>query len=857
MTLSHQKIISAGWFVTDKKTVETLNNELLEASVRIEALSEALAIRQKEFRDYELLFSGIGDLAYICDTGGRILYINKAFEKLSGRKVSEFMGRPFAPLFDGEDLKKAIDNYTRTLRGESPVYEIRFKETGTLCQFKNRPIEDEFGVIAGVMGTARDITLQKAMEDDLRKKSALFAEAQSVGRLGCWEWDIKKNSITWSEGLYSIYGFDPKTDSPAAFGDFLSRVHPDDRKQTEAVVKKALIDKKPFEVVYRHLRADGTVMYIHSRAEVFCGKDGEPVRLVGSTRDITEQKMAELERGFKSIFEDAYDGMLIADPETKRFHMANRAMCKELGYTEDEIRGLSVADIHPPDFLPIAAQDFEKIGAGEFTIAKDVPVVRKDRSIYYVNITASKVNIEGKLYFLGILRDVAELRLASEEARRYKAGLEAIFRSVKDAIITVDRDYRVLEINEAAERMCCLTRDSIGEDFSAIRCDSHCMEAVSRTMREGEPVEMLRVLCDRCDMPAHNRVISIYTQPLMDERGEFSGVVLVIKDETRIAGLERDLGQRTKLHNFIGRSHRLQQIYSLVETLAQTQTTVLITGESGTGKELVAQAIQHTGARREGPYVKVNCAALPEQLLESELFGHIKGAFTGAVKDRVGRFELADGGTIFLDEIGDISSGVQVRLLRVLQEREFERVGDSKTRNVNIRIIAATNTDLAEKVRRGAFREDLYYRLKVIELALPPLRDRLEDLPFLMEHFVAGFNSRYGKGIAGVSEAARALLMSYQWPGNVRELEHALEHAFVLCGGQVITPEHLPPAIHNVSRAKPTGLFAAVDERSGIIRALENTSWNKAKAARLLGISRRTIYRKMELHSINESSRVP
>ena len=521
------------------------------------------------------------------------------------------------------------------------------------------------------------------------------------------------------------------------------------------------------------------------------------------------------------------------------------------------MKSLGIADIHPPEVLPTVARDLEQIGKGEFTIAKDVPVKRKDGSLFYVNITASKVNIGGKPYFLGIFRDVTELRRASEEARRYKAGLEAIFRSVKDSIITVDRDYRIMELNDAAEKFCGISRTSIGERFDALRCGSRCLEAVSRTMCGGEPVEMLRVLCDGCDKLAHNRVISISTQPLMDEHGEFSGVVLVIKDETRIAGLERDLGQRTKLHNFIGRSGRLQQIYSLVETLAQTQTTVLITGESGTGKELVAHAIQHTGARREKPYVRVNCAALPEQLLESELFGHMKGAFTGAVRDRVGRFELADGGTIFLDEIGDISSGVQVRLLRVLQEREFERVGDSTTRKVDIRIIAATNADLAERVRRGAFREDLYYRLKVIELALPPLRDRLEDLPFLMEHFVERFNARYGKEIAGVSEAAHALLMSYPWPGNVRELEHALEHAFVLCNGQIIAPEHLPPSFQKGSRAKPAAPFAAADEREAIMRALENSAWNKAKAARLLGISRRTIYRKMELHSINEDSHVP
>ena len=731
MALCNQKIISAGCFVTDKKTVEALAGELREARGRIEALSEALAGREREFSDYKLLLSGIADLAYICDTGGRVLYINNTFEEFSGRKVSEFMGRPFAPLFDGEDLKKAIDNYTRTLQGESPVFELRYKDTGKLCQFKNRPIEDENGVITGVLGTARDITIQKALEDDLKRKSVMSEESQRVGRMGFWEWDIRRDSVACSNGLCSIFGLDPATSSPARADIFLHGIHPDDRERLDATMKKSLEGRKPFDAVFRYLREGGAVIYVHSRGEVVCGTDGEPVRVVGTSQNITEHKEAELkleesERVFKSIFEDAYDGMLIADPATKRFHMGNKAICRELGYTADEVRSMGVADIHPPDFLPTVAEHFKEIANDESTVLRNVPVKRRDGSLFYVDITASKVKIEGKLYFLGIFRDVTALRLASEAARRYKVGLEAIFRSVKDAIITVDRDYRVMELNEAAEKFCCMSRASIGEKLDTLKCDSRCMEAVSRTMREGEAVEMQRVVCDRCDNMAHNRVISIYTQPLMDEHGGFSGVVLVIKDETRIAGLERDLGQRSKLHNFIGQSSQLQQIYSLVETLAQTQTTVLITGESGTGKELVAQAIQQTGERREKPYIKINCAALPEQLLESELFGHIKGAFTGAVRDRVGRFELADGGTIFLDEIGDISSGVQMRLLRVLQEREFERVGDSKTKKVDIRVIAATNRDLAEKVRRGAFREDLYYRLKVIEIALPPLRDRLE-----------------------------------------------------------------------------------------------------------------------------------
>jgi transcriptional regulator with PAS, ATPase and Fis domain len=332
----------------------------------------------------------------------------------------------------------------------------------------------------------------------------------------------------------------------------------------------------------------------------------------------------------------------------------------------------------------------------------------------------------------------------------------------------------------------------------------------------------------------------------------FSGAVVVIRDETRIADLERDLRERRQFHNIIGKSRQMQEVYTLIENLADVQTTVLISGESGTGKELVAEAIHYKGVRKDMPLVKVSCSALSESLLESELFGHVRGAFTGAVKDKTGRFQRADGGTIFLDEIGDISPRTQLQMLRVLQEMEFERVGDSSPVRVDVRVIAATNRDLAERVRSGEFREDLYYRLKVIELALPPLRERTDDIPILLEHFIGKFNQRLGRNIAGVSAEVSRLCMEYPWPGNIREFEHALEHGFILCRQSTITLEHLPKNIRefrgddSVSSAE-----GEEDERARIISSLEKAGGNKARAARLLNIDRKTLYRKLEKYSIN------
>jgi len=438
------------------------------------------------------------------------------------------------------------------------------------------------------------------------------------------------------------------------------------------------------------------------------------------------------------------------------------------------------------------------------------------------------------------------------ENEMYRHNLEAIFNSVKDAIITVDNKMRVLDVNEATKSICCLPLgEIIGQKFTEVlkQCNKPCYKVLSETLHTKEIIKDFRVECRRQDRPG--QVVVLTTSPLTDRDNRFMGAVLVARDITRVTDLERELKERHKFHNMIGKSRRMQEIYRLLEDLADTETTVLITGKSGTGKELIARALHYEGIRAGKPLITINCSALAENLLESEVFGHVKGAFTGAVKDKTGRFQMADGGTIFLDEIGDISPRIQLKLLRFLQEKEFERVGDSTLIKVDVRVIAATNRDLKEKVRSGEFREDLYYRLKVVEIGLPPLRERSEDIPLLTRHFETLFNRRFKKTIDGMSNEVLSLFMRYPWPGNIRELEHAVEHAFVLCHGRTITVDHLPsemkeyPGIEKSSPEK-----RSVNESREIVRALNKTDWNKAKAARLLGISRPTIYQKIKEYKL-------
>jgi transcriptional regulator with PAS, ATPase and Fis domain len=454
------------------------------------------------------------------------------------------------------------------------------------------------------------------------------------------------------------------------------------------------------------------------------------------------------------------------------------------------------------------------------------------------------------------LRQETLLRVAGQALRQrelveqrelYRAHLEAIFRSVRDGILLIDRNLVLLEANAAAMVFFDLPCGEAGLPLARLpeTIGVPLRDVAGRAISTGQMVDGYRM--EVAGFGRKSRILLLTAVPWTDAEGSSQGAVITVRDDTRLESLERDLGRRRNFEHIIGQSAVMQQVYGLIENLAEVDTTVLVTGESGTGKELVAEALHCRSPRRNGPLIKVNCAALPDNLLESELFGHVKGSFTGAIKDKSGRFQLAHRGTIFLDEIGDISPALQVRLLRVLQNKEIERVGSSQPIPVDVRIVAATNSNLLEKVRRGEFREDLYYRLRVVEIPLPPLRARREDIPLLVEHFIGRFNERFGRRIDAVSTEVLAVFTAYAWPGNIRELQHAIEHAFVVCRQTEIEVAHLPRELQE----SPSPAVPPLEgEAARIMAALEKAGGNKARAARLLGFSRRTIYRKIEEYGI-------
>lgn len=433
---------------------------------------------------------------------------------------------------------------------------------------------------------------------------------------------------------------------------------------------------------------------------------------------------------------------------------------------------------------------------------------------------------------------------------------DIILDSIADGVFTVDKDWRITSFNRAAEQITGVTRkDAIGrpcrEVLKAGVCEGGC--ALRETMETGHTIISKPV--DIIDAHGRRKPITISTALLKDEKGQVVGGVETFRDMTIVEELRKQVLKQYRCEDIISRSAKVQQLFDVLPRVAESDCTVLIEGETGTGKELFARAVHSLGRRKNKPFIAVNCGALPDTLLESELFGYKAGAFTDAKKDKPGRFALAQGGTIFLDEIGDVSPAVQVRLLRVLQEKTYEPVGGVASVKTDARVITATNKNLQELVDKGVFRKDLFYRINVVRFHLPPLRERREDIPLLVDHFIQRFNSRYGKNICCVSNEVMAVLMNYAFPGNIRELENVIEHSFVLCQGRVIEKKDLPEVFRTGGTANggKSGELRTLKQMEAMMieQALRRHDGNRAAAARDLDIDPSTLFRKLKTLGLN------
>lgn len=440
---------------------------------------------------------------------------------------------------------------------------------------------------------------------------------------------------------------------------------------------------------------------------------------------------------------------------------------------------------------------------------------------------------------------------------------QIVLRCVADGVFTVDCDWRVTSFNRAAERITGIAAArAVGmrcsDVFHADICAQGC--AIRRTLETG---------CEVIDQPARiltrqgrSVPISISTAVLRGPEGALLGAVETFRDLSTIEQLQREIRGAYGFEDIIGKSEAFQKIFAILPDVAASESTVLIEGPSGSGKELLAQAIHNLSPRRKRPYVVVNCGTLPASLFESELFGYLRGAFTDARRDKPGRIARAEGGTVFFDEIGELPAETQVKLLRLLQEREYEPLGGVAPRPANVRIVAATNHDLAALVSRGTFRDDLYFRLAVVRLVIPPLAQRREDIPHLVEHFIRRFNAKQGKRVQGVTPAVMEILMRHRFPGNARELENVIEYAFVLCRNALIDVCHLPEELRAgapESAVAPRGTVPPLrqSEADAIQAVLCRHQGHLAEVARALAVSRTTLWRKMRAHGLRAADYRP
>ena len=555
-------------------------------------------------------------------------------------------------------------------------------------------------------------------------------------------------------------------------------------------------------------------------------------------------------QSFSLVLDNIADGVFTVD---NNLHITsfNPAAQRILGWTQQEVLGAPCLKIFGGSLCGAECILGQSIShdnpiVGRLVYAKD----KHGRTIPISVSAASLMNPEGEVIGgVGTFRDMTQTMTT-----------ELILESVADGVFTVDRNWRITSFNRAAEVITGWKRhEAVGklcsEVFQSDVCGQEC--AIAHSLYAGKAVAN-RTIHIR-DAQGKNIPVSVSASPLADHEGNIIGGGETFRDPSLVTILRKQIAQRYSFDEIFSKNAKMQNIFGILPEIARSDSNVLILGESGTGKEVLAQAIHNASARKDKPFVAVSCGALPETLLESELFGYKAGAFTDARQDKQGRFAAAEKGTLFLDEIGDIPLGVQVKLLRVLQEKRYEPLGSNRTIEADARIIAATNRDLHDQVQKGLFREDLFYRLNVVRITLPPLRERKEDIPLLVEHMITLFSAKTGKGIAGISDAAQALLMQYDFPGNIRELKNIIEYAFILCPGGLIQPAHLPdPFAQRKDDASflhgthPAGGPLTLEEVAcqTILRSLERHKWKKMAVCRELAISKDTLRRKIAQYQL-------
>jgi PAS domain S-box-containing protein len=848
-------------------------------------MMRGMSSQQWEFDsvDVQVLVDSIPALIHTARPDGYLDYFNKRWLEYLGVPLDKVAGWNWTAFIHPEELEGILTKWRASLAtGEIFEYETRVRRSNGDYRWmfhRKVPLRDTNGNIVKWYGSSMDIDERKTAEEHLRRKAEelqrsefYLAEGQHLAHMGSWAFDADR-FYYWSPELFRMHGLDPVSEPPSV-QEYLDCVHPQDRESMAEIIKQILGEDTPFDATKRVVRPNGEVRYIRCVGVPLIGNQGLK-KYVGSAIDVTGHELLtqELRRREAYLTEAqrlSHTGGFGWRPDTGEVVWSDETYRIFEYDSEKPTLNMALQRIHPQD-RALVQQIIEDVSKSGTDFEHEYRLVVPSGAIKHLHVRAHALHdASGGVEFIGAVTDITERKVAEERVRGQEAELRQMMDLTPQYLSVLGADGTPIYANRASLDYLGITLDEwrqrgrIGDE---VHPDD--VERLNRASSGGTAYELeLRVR----NADGKFRWVLSRFNPLYDETGQISRWYIASTDvddrkraEERLqhenVALREEIDKTSMFEEIVGASPALQTVLSHIAKVAPSDSTVIITGETGTGKELVARAIHRRSNRALRAFVSVNCAAIPRDLIASELFGHEKGAFTGATQQRLGRFELATGGTIFLDEIGELPAETQVALLRVLQEHEFERVGGTRRMQADVRVIAATNRDLQAAISAGSFRRDLFYRLHVFPIEIPSLRERRADIPLLVEYFIDRYARKAGKNIKRVNKKTLELLQSYPWPGNIRELQNVIERSVILCETEIFSIDErwlpqqpMPPAEANPQVELPRRLV--LEQKNIIENALKETRGRvsgPAGAAAKLGIPRSTLESKIRSLKISKN----